>query len=404
MKTLRFASMLLITVMLAFGMSGCSSDDDEEEPLPDDGWGQVDDEEDDGQGGGGEQASIVGYWNISSEERDSTARIGLRLTTDGKATYEHFVDGSYGDVMIVAQGDYTVVGDRLILDYTDVTVRSEQSDNYYWGYEDSHNKVVVYDILAMPTTIDQRLVLATFDNSVMTFSKLADVNSLLDKLQGHWNVSNAGYAFTQDFTFTQDGEIEFRLSGRSGYSNAEVTAKGSYTLTEGLTLIAEYYDVSVSNDNGGGTFNEFTDGERVTVTYDLIPMLSLDLDNSFILRQDYTLLELVRQDESDEPSVGNSSLVGTWSLGQVTVNGKSGIIQIVFAADGTGRVEAWYDEGGFDVYPFEYSYFYDSGDNSWFVEFIWTGMYGLMFEDGIDYEVTVTKSRLMIGEYLFARQ
>ena len=46
MKTLRFASMLLITVMLAFGMSGCSSDDDEEEPLPDDGWGQVDDEED----------------------------------------------------------------------------------------------------------------------------------------------------------------------------------------------------------------------------------------------------------------------------------------------------------------------------------------------------------------------
>ncbi len=86
------------------------------------------------------------------------------------------------------------------------------------------------------------------------------------------------------------------------------------------------------------------------------------------------------------------------------VNGKTGIVQIVFSANGTGRIEAWYDEGGFDIYPFEYAYFEDKDENRWYVEFIWTGQYSIMFQDGVDYEVTITTSRLLIGDYLFERQ
>ena len=58
----------------------------------------------------------------------------------------------------------------------------------------------------------------------------------------------------------------------------------------------------------------------------------------------------------------------------------------------------------FDIYPFEYAYFEDKDENRWYVEFIWTGQYSIMFQDGVDYEVTITTSRLLIGDYLFERQ
>ena len=113
---------------------------------------------------------------------------------------------------------------------------------------------------------------------------------------------------------------------------------------------------------------------------------------------------VLRRSGSDVLDVDGSSLVGTWLYGHVTVNDKPAVVQIVFQADGTGRVEAWYDEGGFDIYPFEYDYFEDKDENRWYVEFVWTGMYGLMFEDGVDYEVNVTTGRLVIGGYTFERQ
>ena len=128
MKTFRYFSMLLMAVTLAFGISSCSSDDDDDEPLPDDGWGQVDDEDEPSGGDGPVQTGVAGYWNITSEAADSTARIGLRLSEDGKATYEHFTSDGHDDVKIVAKGEYTVAGSKLILDYTDMTVISDNTE------------------------------------------------------------------------------------------------------------------------------------------------------------------------------------------------------------------------------------------------------------------------------------
>ena len=396
--------MLLMAVTLAFGMSSCSSDNDDDEPLPDDDWGQVDDEDEPSGGDGPVQTGIAGYWNITSETADSTARIGLRLTEDGKATYEHFTSDGHDNVKIVAKGEYTVAGSKLILDYTDMTVISDNTDNDYWGYEDGVQKYVVYDILAMPTATNQKLILTTFDDRVMMFDKFSDVNSLRDKLPGHWSSTNSGYNFTEDFTFTEDGGIVYEIASKPGKSRSGVTAKGTYTLTDDLKIIARYDDISVDNSNGSDSFNEFTDGGQVTVTYDLIPKLSLDIDEGFVLRYEHNLLELEKQADVDEPGVDGNPLVGTWRYGNVMVNGKTGIVQIVFSANGTGRIEAWYDEGGFDIYPFEYAYFEDKDENRWYVEFIWTGQYSIMFQDGVDYEVTITTSRLLIGDYLFERQ
>ena len=396
--------MLLMAVTLAFGMSSCSSDDDDDEPLPNDGWGQVDDEDEPSGGDGPVQTGVAGYWNITSETADSTARIGLRLAEDGKATYEHFTSDGHDNVKIVAKGEYTVAGSKLILDYTDMTVISDNTDNYYWGYEDGVQKYVVYDILAMPTATNQKLILTTFDDRVMMFDKFSDVNSLRDKLPGHWSSTNSGYNFTEDFTFTEDGGIVYEIASKPGKSRSGVTAKGTYTLTDDLKIIARYDDISVDNSNGSDSFNEFTDGGQVTVTYDLIPKLSLDIDEGFVLRYEHNLLELEKQADVDEPGVDGNPLVGTWRYGNVMVNGKTGIVQIVFSANGTGHIEVWYDEGGFDIYPFEYAYFEDKDENRWYVEFIWTGQYSIMFQDGVDYEVTITTSRLLIGDYLFERQ
>lgn len=404
MKTLRFASMLFMAVTLAFCVSSCSSDDDEEEPLPGGGQGQVDDgDEPSGGGTAVTESSIVGFWVYRSESEG--VEESLRFTPDGSIKYSFVKEDARGEVSISLDGSYFITDGKVGIGYYPGTVYTSYGSDSYGGFADGVARTVVYDAEMFNGIGGAKLYLDGGQDGRMELEKYeadADWSSLL---AGYYTVMNENTDITESIRFTSDSKVEYRQSGRSGSMYFEISADGTYTVSTDMVITVRYSDVSAWNSEDYSPFNGFADGEPTVKTYYMVGLFDfLDGDEYFTIYNTDGKDMVLRRSGSDVPDVDGSSLVGTWLYGHVTVNDKPAVVQIVFQADGTGRVEAWYDEGGFDIYPFEYDYFEDKDENRWYVEFVWMGMYGLMFEDGVDYEVNVTTGRLVIGGYTFERQ
>lgn len=109
-------------------------------------------------------------------------------------------------------------------------------------------------------------------------------------------------------------------------------------------------------------------------------------------------------DDEPETPIGNSSIVGTWEAEDLLLNQHEGTLRVVFNSNSKGTMTAIYDDGtDSDTYNFEYIIREKEGGNTT-IELIWTGTQYMIYEEKIEYNISITPSRLSWGNITYTRK
>lgn len=108
-------------------------------------------------------------------------------------------------------------------------------------------------------------------------------------------------------------------------------------------------------------------------------------------------------DDDEEVTTGNSSIVGVWEVADKTINGLKGTLRVEFRSNKTGTMTAIYADGtDSDSYNFEYVVNTD-GDYM-YLTIIWTGTQYLIYQGNKEYDIVVSPTRLIWGNYTYTRK
>lgn len=108
-------------------------------------------------------------------------------------------------------------------------------------------------------------------------------------------------------------------------------------------------------------------------------------------------------DDDKEVATGNSSIVGTWEVADKIINGLKGTLRVEFKSNKTGVMTAIYDNGTDpDYYNFEYV-IKTEGDDM-YLTIIWTGTQYLIYKENVEYDIVVSPTRLIWGNYTYTRK
>lgn len=108
-------------------------------------------------------------------------------------------------------------------------------------------------------------------------------------------------------------------------------------------------------------------------------------------------------DDDNDVTTGNSSIVGVWEVADKTINGHKATLRVEFKANKTGTMTAAYTDGTDpDSYNFEYVLTTD-GDYMW-LTLIWTGTKYLVYQGNKEYDIVVSPTRLIWGNYTYTRK
>ena len=109
-------------------------------------------------------------------------------------------------------------------------------------------------------------------------------------------------------------------------------------------------------------------------------------------------------DDDDDKGPDTNSIVGVWER-NMNLEGFSGTARIQFNSNKTGVFVFTYDdeyELDSEEYSFEYEFVNDGKDK--YVTFDWTGRFGVLFDEGTRYDVSIMPSSIKIGDYKFSRK
>ena len=108
-------------------------------------------------------------------------------------------------------------------------------------------------------------------------------------------------------------------------------------------------------------------------------------------------------DDDKDVAIGNSSIVGVWEVADKTINGHKGTLRVEFRANKTGTMTAIYSDGtDSDSYNFEYVL--ATEDDYMFLTLIWTGTQYLVYPGNREYDIVVSPTRLIWGNYTYTRK
>lgn len=108
-------------------------------------------------------------------------------------------------------------------------------------------------------------------------------------------------------------------------------------------------------------------------------------------------------DDDKDVAIGNSSIVGVWEVADKTINGLKGTLRVEFKANKTGTMTAIYSDGtDSDSYNFEYVL--ATEDDYMFLTLIWTGTQYLVYPGNREYDIVVSPTRLIWGDYTYTRK
>lgn len=108
-------------------------------------------------------------------------------------------------------------------------------------------------------------------------------------------------------------------------------------------------------------------------------------------------------DDDDDNGGSNGSIIGTWEASGYNLNGHEGTLRIVFS-NNKGTMTAIYNDGTDpDTYNFEYELKTD-GDGDTFLTIIWTGTKHLVYYGNTPYPITMTTTRLVLGDITYTRK
>lgn len=108
--------------------------------------------------------------------------------------------------------------------------------------------------------------------------------------------------------------------------------------------------------------------------------------------------------DDDTVSTGNSSIVGTWEQGEQTYLEHKCTMRIVFNSNNTGVMTADYTDGT-DPYVANFEYVLKVKENEeTTVTIVWTGTTDIRYNDSKEYPVTITPTRLVLGDYTYTRK
>lgn len=109
-------------------------------------------------------------------------------------------------------------------------------------------------------------------------------------------------------------------------------------------------------------------------------------------------------DDDDEPASGNRSIIGTWEAQGYTINGHPGTLRVTFNSNNKGVMYAIYDDGtDTDTYNFEFILREKEGGTTT-LEIIITGTSFIEYREGVEYEISVTPTRLQWGDITYTRK
>ena len=111
-------------------------------------------------------------------------------------------------------------------------------------------------------------------------------------------------------------------------------------------------------------------------------------------------------DDDDDPKEGNNSIVGTWER-ETTLYGNNGsfdaTVRLVFKSGQKGTATIIY-KNGWDPEDFNFQYIYREESGYATVEFIWTGSTTVLYDTGVEYDVSITPDRLIIDGDVYVRK
>lgn len=109
-------------------------------------------------------------------------------------------------------------------------------------------------------------------------------------------------------------------------------------------------------------------------------------------------------DDDENVSIGNSSILGTWVNVDWTVNSRKADLRLEFKADKRGSITATYADGTDpDTYNFEYV-IKEETNGDMFLTIIWTGSKGLLYNSNYEYPITISPTRMVWGSVTYTRK
>ena len=302
---------------------------------------------------------MTGYWEYTSAGGDKTERI--RFTGDGEISYAGFIDTERtGNYVVWAKGSYEVRGDgTVVAEYDDVYVYSTWGEDTYGGFTDGEATVKRYDIMSSGTATEPILTVTDNDGNVAVMAKVGR-RSLTGMLPGGWYHVSQTAATDELMSFTEDGRVTYELY--NDYPGVEITAEGTYTVTDDLMITVEYDDVNVYTEEGAARYNGFTDGVRRSMVYDLLCLHDLTRDGVIILGDDDgNIYEMEQYFVEGQTSAVSGEIIGTWTASSWSASGGKTNINVCFERGGRGTYTTVYhdrhgDETGRDEQRFSYTY------------------------------------------------
>lgn len=163
MKTLKFMAMLFIASALCFGFTSCGGDDDDD-PTPVEQPDNTD-----------YSKVIPGHWaNTDVNENDYTVTLSINYKGAGTICFYDLVNTADDQYGVMAYGKYTLSGNKLTANYTDVECKDANWKSYtYHGFSDGKSKTVVYTIQSCN---GKKLVMKDESGKTLHYEKYADVN------------------------------------------------------------------------------------------------------------------------------------------------------------------------------------------------------------------------------------
>lgn len=108
----------------------------------------------------------------------------------------------------------------------------------------------------------------------------------------------------------------------------------------------------------------------------------------------------------DDPSEvsGNALITGRWESSEMRINYKEAVLRVEFSSNNKGSLSAIYTDGTDpDTYNFEYVLKKEvNGDT--YLTIVWTGNFVLIYDENVEYKITITPSRLVWGGYTYIRK
>ena len=108
-------------------------------------------------------------------------------------------------------------------------------------------------------------------------------------------------------------------------------------------------------------------------------------------------------DDDKEVAAGNSSIVGVWEVADKTINGLNGTLRVEFKSNKTGTMTAIYDDGT-DPDSYNFEYVINTEGDYMYLTIIWTGTQYLIYQGNTEYDIVVSPTRLIWGNYTYTRK